>query len=106
MTFNFYFLDDIQAKELFNILQAENKRHFNECGHIFPYTRPLESKNFEETQVGYTIDIPDNLYFEDIEKMKESVRSQFLREPVELIFNDFYEDVMENLSFVPKIEIY
>lgn len=106
MTLIFKFKTEEEAKELYDILNAVGKKHFIESFKIEPYERPIESLDFMMKQVGYSVYIPNCSFFEDIEKMKESVREQSRKGAEEILFHDFYEEVVENLSFVPGLVVY
>lgn len=99
MTFKFYFSSEEEMKEIKTIVKAEAKKHFGDkcrCGFWKDYTK-------REPEIWFTACVPNDLYFEDLQKMKQSVYEQN-KKGEEITLNDFISDVEENLSFVPKIE--
>lgn len=101
MLFRFLIENEEQKKELRNILDVELKAHFDK-----EYYKVYEV--FEGS--GVYCNIMNVAYFRDLQKSKEGVYEQNRlnyenKTSDEVLLHDFIEDVVENLSFVPKIEV-
>ncbi|MBQ0052761.1 MAG: hypothetical protein KBT11_11990 [Treponema sp.] len=95
MKFQFLEVAEDDKKELLGQLKIAYKIHFS------------NAKDFEEVFEDWLvleITVPNDLYFEDMEKAKSKMY-EAKNNGVEPYMKDFISDLQENLSFVPTIKV-
>lgn len=75
MQFIFYYKNNEEKRELEKVLEIQCKNHFGLFNVVLPYEKSDETGHKRE-QLAWCVEVPVNLFMEDLQKSKENVYKQ------------------------------